>query len=282
MKIDTTPVLPLREHEKEETVPFIDVPSQIRDDDVSVLSFDASHCSQPQLPRPLQAEKESRFLPTPSKSDMSPMCPVRRQRSLRSLNNPPVSPSASSLHGCQKSNATERSTDSAPTVLTTDSVVSQLENFLGTVNNLGLQMSVLKGQYANQRHDFDVDHEIKSLRQQLEQERRLRENIQTKFEIEKDSNVAARAKQDLENVISEMNRNMDLIRDHKETGKALKDLQIVMTKLSARQQGKSTCFTIPEFEPVTSSCDTSTASSSRKSSQSKSSSRKGRKSSRAA
>mmetsp|Transcript_12010 Transcript_12010/g.22969 ORF Transcript_12010/g.22969 Transcript_12010/m.22969 type:complete len:382 (-) Transcript_12010:639-1784(-) len=328
------------EDENDESTLFVVSTSNMHDDDVSLLSFDQCFPSQNHCPKDEIESRFGRFSSVHKDCDVSPMPPRRRLgSSARSLNpslrdlmihttterSSPTSssptdssctrsyPSESSSHtsssptdsspsgsSCTRSSPSDSST--ATRSSSKDSVSLQLDSILGMVNNLGMQLSAI--QRPNQSPEIQTNEEIRLLRQQLEEERRARQNIEKKLTVERDVATTIKAQLALKNAVNAMTEHIQLIQqDQRETARARQALMDVVGEFgegrwrpisyqslahnAGRNKSKkatrnSICYTIPELEAIPSEYDSSSVSRASSSSRGSSShvSTKSRKSTR--
>ena len=292
MKFDTAPSFPSRTTGRIDPLnssTIIHVKPCVNDD-VSVLSFDTSYNSVASSSSS-SSSSSSRFESSRSQvADVTPRRPVRHLPSPDSFRrySMPASTSPQALH------------ISSPGRPTKEPGATELDGYIGIVNKLGDKLNELKEQGTDSEKEIQLQEEIRRLQQQLEEERRVRANVEAKLVLERDISATAKAELELKNVMAGMRENIDLIQDHKQTSRARRALMDVVGKFDGKRKAKSKrgsdkgrssrrnstasnsiCYTIPELEPIS---DLSTlASGSCKSSSNRtrqSASTKSRKSSR--
>ena len=330
MKVDRPPSIPSRSRKdvEDRNVTLFVVSTNNHDDDVSLLSFDQDFPSS-------SSQKDDnprfgRFSSMNKGCDVSPMPPKRRlgssARSLQSArltdlihttdvssntsspsesSSTTPSPTVSSHTSSSPSNSSctrfSPSESSSTRSSSKESVSFQLDSLLDMVNNLGVQLSDMHK--PNQSSESQAQEEIRLLREQLEEERRARENIEKKLTVERDIATTIRAQLALKTAVNAMTQHVQLIQqDRRETTRAREALMDVVgeigegrwkpisyhsrqhatsrsTSQSKKTSQNSTCYTIPELESVPSDYDSSSLSRSSSSSHgSAPASTKGRKS----
>lgn len=211
MKRDSKPTLPTRRRYQDEVpcgvveamAPSSSAVCRHEDDGVSVLSFDVTTTDADSL---YFDSVDTRF-ETPSspgtKSDSTPQRPARslsRRASYAMTVEPPLEVAQSKYD--YPGTPTRR-----PPVSYS---ANKLDEFLQIVNHLGDQISEIKDKEAKSASAAadDVQEQLQMLRQQLEEERRLRQRIEEKLIIERDVSSTAKAELALKEVVEGMRLNM--------------------------------------------------------------------------
>lgn len=265
-----------RARDSQDETSFVVVSTQTNDDDVSLLSFDATYANEQMfLKRPQNDPGTDRFSGSnrSQPNDVLPKRPSRQDSDSDKINEFKLQSIVASRASDSKTNPglEERSRDSssrstletATTIFSTDSSNDQLGHVVELIEKLGRQASV--GDVpcdSNSSNTLGSEEEINMLRYQLEQERRQRENVELELSLQKDFTCTAKAELALKKVVNDMQENLRLIQDKKEANKARRELNALVSQFSKRHglagpviTLERSCFPILETASVSSNYD---------------------------